>query len=118
MGELLSEETVEEPTSTGNVEHEEALLKDIKGIVESFRSLYDMAYDVYLPLVDDLCSRESSENEVEHLLDHLLDFAGEERMLLLYKRVCRKYFYQYPEMVANHIYMWRDMHDEEYEEQQ
>ena len=117
MAEFLSRETVDEATSTGDVEREEALLKDIKGIVESLRGLYDTAYDAYLPLVDDICSCESSENEVERLLDYLLDFAGEERMLVLYKRVCRKYFYQYPAMVANHIYMWRDMYDEEYEGQ-
>lgn len=118
MAKLLSKERVEETSSTGGVEREQALLKDVKDIVESFRSLYDMAYDAYLPLVDDICSRESPENEVEYLLDCLLDFAGEERMLLPYKRVCREYFYQYPEMVANHIYMWRDMYDKEYEVEQ
>ena len=117
MAELLSKEMVEEAAATGDVEREKALLEDIKGIVESFRGLYDMAYDAYLPLVDEICSRKSSESEVEHLLDYLLDFAGEERMLVLYKRVCRKYFYQYPAMVTNHIYMWRDMYDEEYEGQ-
>ena len=53
MAEFLSRETVDEATSTGDVEREEALLKDIKGIVESLRGLYDTAYDAYLPLVDD-----------------------------------------------------------------
>ena len=118
MGETLSKATTADAPLIDAVECEEALTRDIKGIVETLRSLYDMAYNAYLPLVDDICSREASESEVEHLLDYLLDFAGEERMLLLYKRICRKYFYQYPVMVANHIYMWRDMYDEDHEGQQ
>ena len=118
MGGTLSKATTGDALSIDDAEREEALLKDIKGIVESKRGLYDMAYDAYLPLVDDICSREASESEVEHLLDYLLDFAGEDRMLLLYKRVCRKYFYRYPEMVADHVHMWRDWYDEEYEGQQ
>ena len=115
MTEPLSNATAGNMPSIDDVEREETLMKDFKGIVRSIRALYDMAYDAYLLLVDDICSRESSENEVEHLLDHLLDFAGEGRMLLLYKRVCRKYFYQYPVMVADHIHMWRDLYDEEFE---
>lgn len=113
MAESLSNATAGNMPSIDDVEREETLGKDFKDIAKSIRVLYAMAYDAYLPLVDDVCSRESSENEVEHLLDHLLDFAGEDRMLSLYKRVCRKYFYQYPVMVADHIYMWRDLYDKE-----
>ncbi len=97
---------------------EEALLEVIEGFVDAFKGLYDMAYAAYLPLVEDICSRDASEYEVEHLLDYLLAFAGENRMLVLYKQVCRRYFRQYPTMIADHIYMWRDMYDEDYEEQQ
>ena len=52
MAQLLSKATVGETSSIDDAEREEALLKDIKGIVESLRGLYDMAYDAYLPLVD------------------------------------------------------------------
>ena len=118
MGKFHAEATVGDASSIGDAECEDELLRHIKAIAESLRNLYDMAYDAYLPLVDDICSREASESEVGHLLDYLFDFAGEDRMLLLYKRVCRKYFYQYPKTVANHIYMWRDWYDADYEEQQ
>ena len=50
----------------------------------------------YLPLVEDVCSRTVSEDELSHLLDYLLDFACDEKMLGLYKRVCRKYLIYIP----------------------
>lgn len=56
-----------------------------------------------MPLVDDLCSRTVSENELSHLLDYLLDFACDEKILELYKMVCRKYLYVYPGCVKFHI---------------
>lgn len=107
---------MENPAVTDE-EREKDLLEDIKDIVDAFSGLYDMAYVAYLPLVEDICSRDASEHEVEHLFDYLLDFAREDRMLALYKRVCRRYFRQYPSMIADHVYMWRDMYDEDYEEQ-
>lgn len=116
MDERISKATAEGKTSIGDEDSDDAPLKDIKDIVEAFRGLYDRAYGAYLPLVDDICSRNAPKGEVECLLDYLLDFAGEDRMLFLYKRVCRKYFHRYPEMVANHICMWRDVYDEDYGE--
>ena len=49
---------------------------------------YQEAYDVYLPLLEDVCSREVSENELSHLLDYLLDFACDAKILGLYKEGC------------------------------
>ena len=54
------------------------------------------AYEVYLPLVEDVCSRTVSEAELSHLLDYLQVFACDEKILGLYKKVCRKYLYVYP----------------------
>ncbi len=51
------------------------------------------AYEVYLPLVEDVCSRTVSEAELSHLLDYLQVFACDEKILGLYKKVCRKYLY-------------------------
>ena len=42
-----------------------------------------------VPLVEDVCSRTVSEAELSHLLDYLLDLACDEKILELYKRVCR-----------------------------
>ena len=61
--------------------------ENIYQIAEQIAQLHQEAYEVYLPLVEDVCSRTVSENELSHLLDYLLDFACDEKILRLYKRV-------------------------------
>lgn len=58
-------------------------------IVEQIVEIHQKAYEFYLPLVEDVCSRTVSEAELSHLLDYLLDLACDEKILELYKRVCR-----------------------------
>ena len=59
--------------------------ENIYQIAEQIVQLHQKAYEVYLPLVEDVCSRTVSEDELSHLLDYLLDFACDEKMLGLYK---------------------------------
>lgn len=55
-------------------------------IVEQINQLHKKAYDIYLPLVDDVCRRKALEEELSYLFDYLLDLACDESMLGLYKR--------------------------------
>jgi hypothetical protein len=82
-------------------------------IAEQINQLHRKAYDAYLPLVDDVCRREVSEKELSHLLDSLLDFACDEKILVLYKRVCRRYLYAYPNCIKFYIEAYRDMWKDE-----
>ena len=82
-------------------------------IAEQIVQLHQEAYGVYLPLVEDVCSRTVSEDELSHLLDYLLDFARDEKMLGLYKRVCRKYLTIYPVCIKGYIEVYREMWGEE-----
>ena len=65
--------------------------------------IHQKAYEVYLPLIEDVCSKNVSEDELSYLLDYLLDFACNEKILGLYKRVCKKYLYIYPDCIENYI---------------
>ena len=69
-------------------------------IAEQIVEIHQKAYEVYLPLVEDVCSRTVSEDELSHLLDYLLSFACDEKMLGLYKKVCRRYSYVYPDVLG------------------
>ena len=62
-----------------------------------------------MPLVKDVCSRTVSEDELSHLLDYLLDFACDEKILKLYKMVCRRYLYRYPTCIKFYIEAYREM---------
>ena len=50
-------------------------------IAEQIVQIHQKAYEVYLPLVEDVCSRTASEDELSHLLDYLLDFARDEKKI-------------------------------------
>ena len=82
-------------------------------IAEKISKLYQEENGVYLPLVEDVCSRIVPEDELSHLLDYLLDFACDEKMLGLYKRVCRKYLDVYPGCIKDYIEAYQEMWGEE-----
>ena len=76
--------------------------------------IHQKAYEVLL-LVKDVCSRTVSEAELSHLLDYLLDFACDEKILGLYKKVCRKYLYVYPRCIKFYIEAYWEMWEDENE---
>lgn len=91
----------------------EKLVKDLEPLIQQMERIYDDAVIAYTPLVDELCSRKATENEVEWMLDWLLMYAGDERMLQLYKKVCRTYWEIYPESIAFYIMEYRKEYDPE-----
>ena len=53
--------------------------ENISQIAEQIVQLHQQAYEIYLPMVEDVCSKTVSEDELSHLLDCLLDFASDEK---------------------------------------
>ena len=82
-------------------------------IAEQIVQIHQKAYEVYLLLVEEVCNRTASEDELSHLLDYLLDFACDEKMLGLYKKVCIRYLYVYPDCIKFYIEAYREMWGEE-----
>ena len=82
-------------------------------IAEHVVEIHQKAYEVYLPLVEYVCSRIVSEAEFAHLLDYLLAFACDEKILGLYKKVCRKYLYVYPRCIKFYIEAYWEMWEDE-----
>ena len=85
----------------------------IQEIGEALSWLHDDAFEAYCPIAYDLCSRTASEHEVELTLDYMLGFCGDDRMLGLFKMICRKYYLIYPEMIASEIYGYREWFEED-----
>ena len=73
--------------------------------------IHQKVYEVYLPLVEDVCSKTVSEDEWSHLLDYLLDFACDDKILGLYKMMCKNICI-YPSCIKLYIEayweMWED----------
>jgi hypothetical protein len=89
------------------------LAKKLEPFIQQMKGLYVQAYATYKPLVDDICRKDATEKEVGWLLTWMLDFADDDNMLLLYRRVCRAYWQKYPETVAYYIMEYRKMYDPE-----
>ena len=85
-------------------------------IAEQIAQLHQKAYEIYLPLLEDVCSRTVSEDELSHLLDYLLDFVCDEKILELYIMVCRRYLYIYPRCIKYYIEAYREMWEDESKE--
>mgnify|MGYP003514938103 FL=1 len=96
-----------------DMQKEEEFKNEILEMVKTISGLHDHAVSEYRPLVDDICSRKATEDEVAHLLTWMFDFVENERMLLLFKKVCRAYFYTYPKTVAFYILEYRRHYDRE-----
>lgn len=82
-------------------------------LAETLAGIYERAVIEYTPLVNDICSRKATEDEVDNLLTWMFDFVENERMLLLFKNVCRTYLYTYPEVVGFYIMEYRKEYDRE-----
>lgn len=88
-----------------------------KETVEALNKLTDQALAQYTALVDSaVAGHITDERELEHIMDGLLDFGDDLRFLEIYKRLCRHIFYKHPQMVGEHIYLWRMQFDTKDEE--
>jgi len=91
-----------------------SLTDDIKMLASSMQQLTCDAYDAYKPLVDDIVQSNNKDmQEIEHILDGLLGFAYDDKILLLYKKLCRHYFYIDPQSTAYYIESYQEMWDSE-----
>lgn len=85
---------------------------DIKKIACMIRDINELAYNTYKPIVDDICARKAPESEVEHLLDYMVGICNDERMLELFKWVCRSYIDIYPQVIMSEIRTYSEMYEE------
>ena len=82
----------------------EQFLQDMGTIIEQYQYLSEQAYYAYLEPVEQLCrNKNATENEVGLMLDYLLGFCSNDKVLMLYKKVCRTFVYKYPEAIQDYI---------------
>lgn len=90
------------------------LVQSVGQIAKSLKSLARQAEAQYVFEVEEIIqSKDRSPQRIQHLLDSMLGFCFEDRVLALYKKLCRYYFYIDPEVTAFYINSYREMWDEE-----
>ncbi len=94
-------------------------LQAIRILASSLRDLQRQAAQLYLPVVEGILrSRCRDTQHIEHTLDGLLDFCGDEPVLRLYKDLCRYYWDIDPAAVAYHVNSYRERWDSDVQEGQ
>lgn len=84
--------------TTIDKQNKENLEDKISKLAETLAGIQERAVIEYTPLVNDICNRKATKDEVDNLLTWMFDFVGNEKMLLLFKKVCRTYY--------THIQRW------------
>ncbi|MDR2929158.1 MAG: hypothetical protein LBV41_13325 [Cytophagaceae bacterium] len=93
-------------------ERNSALTNDIREIAKELQRIYLQAESTYASAVDDVISRKSKEvKEIELLLDYMLGFTDDEKILALYRKLCRYYFDINPQATAEYIRFYKKMYD-------
>lgn len=83
-----------------------------------FEEQKKVIYAHYVQLVDSVISGHiSTEKEIERIMDGLIDFGDDEHFLTLYKKLCRHVFYTFPQMVGEHIHLFRLQFEENEKEE-
>lgn len=86
----------------------------IDSIVESIKQVNKQLFLVYKPIVDEICSEKTvEEKELENVLDGLVSACISDEMLNLFKRVCRKFYDQYPEIITDYVMFYKEMYEEQ-----
>lgn len=90
------------------------MIEEIKKLIEGRNSLAERALEVYKPLVAEIIDSKTKDvNKICLTLDYMLDFCFDDKMLLLYRRLCRYLLDIDQEATASYVDAFRDMWDEE-----
>jgi len=83
-------------------------LEELKKTIEALCRIRDDAFVRYSALVDAVLQDEiTDKSQLEQIMDWLLDFCDEIRFLDLYKKLCRHIYYRHPQLVGEHVAMYR-----------
>jgi hypothetical protein len=90
------------------------MIEDFKPLIEQFKNIEVLAYNAYKPEVEYILSEKiTNELKIETLLEGILNFCFSDKMLDLFKQLCRYYWELNPQATAKYINYYREMWDEE-----
>lgn len=90
------------------------MLEDFKPFIEKFKNIELQAYNAYKPDVERILSGKiTNASTIETLLEGMLNFCLSDKMLALFKQLCRYYWELNPQATAVYINFYREMWDSE-----
>ena len=92
-------------------------MQAIRQLAGSMVVLQRQAAQQYQPVVDDILRTRSRDTQhIEHTLDRLLDFCGDETVLQMYRKLCRHYWDIDPAATAYYVNAYREYWDSDEQE--
>jgi len=88
--------------------------KSLVSLIEQIQKITQtevLKYSVEINRIID--SNITANNQIENLLDNMLDFCHDDKMLLLFKKLCRYYYKINPQITAEYINLYREIWDNE-----
>jgi hypothetical protein len=83
-------------------------------LFQGLSDLGDQAVAAYTPIVDEIVRTRSTDvRQIEYTLDWMLGFCYDSEMLLLYKKLCRHYYFIDPSAAVGYVDAYREMWDSE-----
>lgn len=96
-----------------SISNEQRVLKEITTLVGIFEEQKKQIYKHFVNAVGLVISgKVTKEAEIERIMDGLLDFGDDEDFIALYKKLCRHVYNIYPQMVGEHIALFRMQFEE------
>jgi hypothetical protein len=88
------------------------LTDDIRGIDKELQKIYSQAEIHYASAVNDIIRCQCKDaKEIEHLLNFMLDFADNEKILVSYRKLCRYYLDINPQATVEYIQSYKELYD-------
>ena len=85
---------------------------DFQVFVEQIQALQAQTIAVYTPEVNAIIQNKCKDSKrIEQTLDGMLGFADDDKILTLYRKLCRYYFDINPQATAEYIQSYKEMYD-------
>lgn len=85
------------------------LTSELTPLFIQVQHLHEEAYHIYKPQVEDLIKTQTKDgNTIERHLDYLLDHCGNEKVLKLFKKLCRYYWDIDPRATTDYILIYKE----------
>jgi hypothetical protein len=90
------------------------MIDKIKNLIESRNALAKQAHEQYKLAVNNIIETKNKDvNHICYTMDCMLDFCFDEKMLLLYRRLCRYLYDIDSTAAADYVNHYREMWDDE-----
>lgn len=87
---------------------DESKLDGLYDLINQIQQLRDIAYQKYCKDTEDVLAGKITDiKEIEAIMDGLCDFGNEEQFIELYRKICKHIYFKYPELVAEHISLFK-----------